>query len=135
MEKQVIPNHKIKVPKNPIKEMFSRQLAFEKKLGNTKTVAAGETFTPETLTHLKEMLLAINVETCEALDQIPGWKSWSRKPALLTKEARWEYLNELVDVMHFMINASLIVGCTADEFVYMFFNKQHENKERQKRGY
>lgn len=134
MKRQTIKNHKVKVPVKPLDEMFKRQLVFQLRLGGFNVVAPGETMDAVTLTKINEQLTAMVQETCEARDWLP-WKSWSKKPKVMTKEERWEYLNELVDVQHFLINAALAVGCTSKEFAQIFFNKQHENALRQKRGY
>lgn len=134
MKQQKIPKHDVQVPINPLKAMFIRQLVFQKALGRATKIAPGKIIAKESMDHLNEMLTAIAQETAEAREWIP-WKSWSKKKKVITKDDRWEFLNELIDIQHFVINSAIIMDCTYEEFAYMFFNKQHENKLRQKRGY
>ena len=77
------------------------------------------------------MLTAIVVEAVEALNWL-NWKPWKK-----TKQQfnRYEFLNELVDIQHFLVNAALGVGCSNLEFYELFLNKHLENLNRQKKGY
>lgn len=128
MEKQIIPNHEVDVPKLKLEEMFKLQTEFQSRFYDLKQIQKLE---QTGLDYMKLMLLCIHSETSEALDWL-NWKPWKQ-----TKKEfnRYEFLNELVDAQHFLINAALGVGCTAEEFAALFFNKQYENVKRQQRSY
>lgn len=126
MKKQLIPMKRMKLPTQPLKSMFKQQEEFQKRFYNFKTMSPDQIVEYQRL-----MLTCISVEAMEAMD----WTNW--KPWRKTKEEfnRYEYLNELVDVMHFMINSAISVGCTDKEFARLFFNKGRENVRRQQKGY
>lgn len=88
----------------------------------------------DTQAYLDSMLTHIIQETCEAREwtHFKHWKQYEKK---WTKQERYEFLNELIDVQHFLINAAIGVGCDHHEFTRLFFNKQKVNVDRQERGY
>lgn len=83
-------------------------------------------------------VLAAVDELCEALHEVKGWKPWSSKqPDQLlsgTAEAR-AFIEELVDVQHFINNLLLCAGCTDGEFHTAYKKKAEINLQRQKDNY
>jgi dimeric dUTPase (all-alpha-NTP-PPase superfamily) len=76
------------------------------------------------------MALAINTEVAEAMQEI-AWKPWA-KTDHLNREA---FIEELVDMMHFVMNLALVADCDAAEFFEAYMTKVEENKRRQREGY
>lgn len=136
MQRQSIPSHKaVFIPKEPIKDMFQGQASFQKRFHNLESLVHGSsTMTKDTQAYLDSMLTHMIHETEEAREWT-NFKGWAIYPKTWSKRKRREFLNELVDVQHFLINACLGVGCDHEEFTQLFFNKQQENINRQKRGY
>lgn len=125
-DKQLIPRTDVKVPQNPLAEMFRLQQEFQ-----ARFYSFDEMTEEEVTDYIRLMLTCVNVEAVEALN----WRDW--KPWKQTKQEfnRYEYLNELVDIQHFLINAALAVDCTDQEFAELFLSKHQENINRQQRGY
>ena len=128
MNQQLIPRRKVRVPANPLKSMFKSQLKFQKRFYCFEQLTK-----QERTTYLFKMLTCINVEQVEALEWLtdPSWKDWKKKK---TKFNRYEFINELVDIQHFLINCLLAVKCNETEFSKAFFNKNLENTKRQQKG-
>lgn len=128
-DKQIIPDYDVIIPDNPLKEMFERQKKFQKRFYDLETMSRDER-----TKYMMMQLMCINVEQVEALNWLtePSWKPWKKES---TPFNRKEFINELVDVQHFLINALIAVDCDHEEFLKAFFNKNHENVVRQERGY
>lgn len=73
---------------------------------------------------------ACMVELAEAIQMDTRWKAsiGSKRPLSVNKEGK---LLELVDAMHFLINAVLYSGFSYQNFVEAFFKKGKVNVERQ----
>jgi hypothetical protein len=72
------------------------------------------------------------------------WKPWKKAyhekaPQMtfndLTADDKKELQMELIDIQHFLFNLMIASGLTAEEFMNMYFSKNKENRDRQKRGY
>jgi len=124
-DKQLIPKIKVKLKESQLKDMFDKQLKFQKRFYELPLPIKQAT------SYERLMLTCIIAEAIEALNWL-NWKPWKK-----TKEEfnRYEFLNELIDIQHFLINAALGVGCTEQEFYKLFLNKHAENINRQERGY
>ena len=125
-DKQFIPDYKVKVPKVPLKAMFSQQRKFQAKFYNI-----GKMTQQEWTDYIRLMLTCVQVEAVEALNWV-NWKPWKKTKHEFNRE---EYINELVDIQHFLINCALAVDCDHEEFTQAFFNKGKENIVRQEKGY
>jgi dimeric dUTPase (all-alpha-NTP-PPase superfamily) len=78
-------------------------------------------------------VLAATDELHEALNVLSGWKPWSdAEPAIADRDA---YVEELVDVMHFVGNLLLAAGVTDRELEQAYDEKARKNAERQEEGY
>jgi dimeric dUTPase (all-alpha-NTP-PPase superfamily) len=65
------------------------------------------------------------------LQRTTNWKWW-KKP---TKFDKAEAREELIDIWHFVVQASLELNLTPDDIVEEYKKKNEINRERQKNGY
>ncbi len=126
-DEQRIPYRgKNKIHKNILQKMFLSQIEFQKRFYNFKNMTRLEKDQ-----YLILMILSIKVESTEALNWL-NWKPWKKKKIEFN---RYEFLNELVDIQHFLINAAIGVDCDYEEFADLFLNKNKENINRQENDY
>jgi phosphoribosyl-ATP pyrophosphohydrolase len=96
---------------------------------------------------------AIQDELRETFDALGGikdgigngvWKPWKKSyhekaPEMsfnsLSESDKKELQMELIDIQHFLFNMMLASGLTPADLMNMYFAKNKENRERQKRGY
>ena len=96
---------------------------------------------------------AIQDELRETFDALGGikdgigngvWKPWKKSyhekaPEMsfnsLSESDKKELQMELIDIQHFLFNMMLASGITPADLMNMYFAKNKENRERQKRGY
>lgn len=108
---------------NPLLQMFLKQAALQK-------LACG-TQVPEDMPEQFYLhATACIIELSEAIQDDTRWKQMigSKRPPFVDKEGK---LEELVDAMHFLINAVLYSGFSYTEFVKAFFEKGKVNVSRQ----
>jgi dimeric dUTPase (all-alpha-NTP-PPase superfamily) len=86
---------------------------------------------------INQMTLAIFEETVEMIKKSPyknpnyvkfGWKQTQKWDVEMFKM-------ELIDIFHFMMNLSIVVGMDAEEFFKVYINKNNENHIRQDNNY
>ena len=65
------------------------------------------------------------------LQRLTNWKWW-KKPTSFNKD---EAKEELIDVWHFVVQASLELGLTPDDILDEYKRKNEINRERQRAGY
>ena len=65
------------------------------------------------------------------LQRTTNWKWWKKPTEFNQVEAR----EELVDIWHFLIQASLELGLTPDDILKEYQRKNEINRQRQKDGY
>ena len=65
------------------------------------------------------------------LQRTTNWKWWKKPTEFNQMEAR----EELVDIWHFLIQASLELGLTPDDILKEYQRKNEINRQRQKDGY
>jgi len=53
----------------------------------------------------------------------------------LSDSDKKELQMELIDIQHFLFNMMLAAGLNPQDLMNMYFAKNKENRERQKRGY
>lgn len=80
--------------------------------------------------YVAAMALGMQDEISEALKEI-AWKPWAKDDYVNEKE----FVGELVDAFHFLMNLALVVDPTGDAFVEAYFKKAEVNAIRQARGY
>ena len=76
------------------------------------------------------LCIAIIHEAVE-LQRTTNWKWW-KKPTKFNQDDAKE---ELVDIWHFVVQASLELGLTPDEILDEYRRKNEINRQRQKEGY
>ena len=76
------------------------------------------------------MALAINTEVAEAMQEI-AWKPWAKTDHF----NRAAFIEELVDIWHFVMNLALLADCPAHEFYEIYVQKSGVNVQRQLDGY
>jgi len=105
-----------------LREIFSKQSRFQHALGYKVETLIGD----EAINYIKWNTLAIIDETMEALRETP-WKPWKK-----TQDMNFTaYKEELVDLLHFFVNACLVAGFSADELFDSYNQKMNENIIRQ----
>ena len=65
------------------------------------------------------------------LQRTTNWKWWKTPTAFDEAEAR----EELIDIWHFMVQASLELNLTPDDILKEYERKNEINRQRQKDGY
>jgi dimeric dUTPase (all-alpha-NTP-PPase superfamily) len=65
------------------------------------------------------------------LQRTTNWKWWKTPTAFNESEAR----EELIDIWHFVVQASLELNLTPDDIVDEYKRKNEINRERQRKGY
>jgi dimeric dUTPase (all-alpha-NTP-PPase superfamily) len=84
----------------------------------------------EAIEFIRWNTLALTDELHEALQEV-GWKPWASS----THINREEFVGELVDAMHFLVNLFLVVGATPEEVHDRYAKKNAKNHTRQETGY
>lgn len=65
------------------------------------------------------------------LQRTTNWKWWKKPTSFNKAEAR----EELIDIWHFVVQASLELGLTPDDILEEYRKKNEINRDRQKNGY
>lgn len=65
------------------------------------------------------------------LQRTTNWKWWKTPTQFNETEAK----EELIDIWHFVIQASIELGLTPDDIITEYRNKNEINKNRQRTGY
>ncbi len=65
------------------------------------------------------------------LQRTTNWKWWKKPTAFNIDEAR----EELIDIWHFVVQASLELGLTPNDILEEYKRKNQINRDRQKNGY
>jgi dimeric dUTPase (all-alpha-NTP-PPase superfamily) len=65
------------------------------------------------------------------LQRLTDWKWW-KKPAAFDTDAAKE---ELIDIWHFLVQASIELGMDPSEIVQVYVKKNKVNRDRQTSGY
>ena len=79
---------------------------------------------------VSELSTAIMHEAVE-LQRTTNWKWWKTPTEFNEAEAR----EELIDIWHFVVQASLELNLTPDDIVEEYKRKNEINRERQRTGY
>jgi len=65
------------------------------------------------------------------LQRLTNWKWWKKPVRFDTENAK----EELIDIWHFMLQASIELGMTSDDILSYYSRKNIVNKERKKNNY
>jgi dimeric dUTPase (all-alpha-NTP-PPase superfamily) len=102
----------------------------------TYSPSAGSQYSKKFLSLSKEerisaLCTAIIHEAVE-LQRLTNWKWWKKKPTELDES---ESKEELIDIWHFVVDASIELGMTPKDILDEYLKKNQINKDRQKNGY
>jgi dimeric dUTPase (all-alpha-NTP-PPase superfamily) len=86
---------------------------------------------PKTIGGKISALSTAIVHEAVELQRLTDWKWWKR-PATFDNEAAKE---ELIDIWHFVVQASIELGMSPSEIVEEYVKKNKVNRDRQKSGY
>ncbi|MCH7966212.1 MAG: dUTP diphosphatase [Thaumarchaeota archaeon] len=89
-----------------------------------------ERYPKETEGRVSALCTAIMHEAVE-LQRTTNWKWWKTPTEFNQAEAR----EELIDIWHFVVQASLELNLTPDDIVKEYKKKNEINRKRQKSGY
>ena len=109
-----------------LKEIFRKQELFQLALKYDVTKMTDK----ERVEYIKWNSIAMFDEICESLRETP-WKPWKKKQSLNIER----YREELIDLLHFFVNACLVSGMTADDLFDKYTIKMKENIDRQMMKY
>ena len=79
---------------------------------------------------ISALSIAIIHEAVE-LQRTTNWKWWKKPTEFNMQEAK----EELIDVWHFVVQASLELGLTPDDILKEYKKKNEINRKRQQSGY
>jgi len=71
------------------------------------------------------------VQEAVELQRTTNWKWWKKPVPFNVEEAK----EELIDIWHFVVQASLELNLTPDDIVAEYKRKNEINRERQRTGY
>ena len=102
----------------------------------TYSPSAGSQYSKKFLSLSKEerisaLCTAIIHEAVE-LQRLTNWKWWKKEPTELDEN---ESKEELIDIWHFVVDASIELGMTPKGILDEYLKKNQINKDRQKNGY
>jgi len=125
---------------NALRMIFQRQLEAQfksHKLSRKKFFALKEgqeiAWDSPWMQHMTMWLDAMIDEVEETRNWL-NWKSW-KKPTKITQNAIENARFELIDLLHFWINAYYMLGGTPESLIVEYHAKRDENDNRQKEGY
>ncbi len=86
---------------------------------------------PNTMEEKISMLCIAIIHEAAELQRITNWKWWKKPTDFNVKEAK----EELIDIWHFVIQASLELNLSPTEILDEYTKKNYINRDRQKHGY
>ena len=104
-------------------EIFTLQKNFERMMNLDR-------YPKDTEAKLSALCIAMMHEVVE-LQRTANWKGWKQPTSFNQSEAR----EELIDIWHFLIQASMELGLTPDDILKEYQRKNEINRQRQKDGY
>ena len=97
---------------------------------NLATMLASSRYPSKTEERISFLCTAITHEAIE-LQRLTNWKWWKKPVGFDTEDAK----QELIDIWHFMLQASIELGMTSDDILSYYSRKNIVNKERKKNNY
>ena len=104
-------------------EIFTLQKSLERMMNLDR-------YPKDTEAKLSVLCTAMMHEVVE-LQRTTNWKWWKKPTSFNQAEAR----EELIDIWHFLIQASMELGLTPDDILKEYQRKNEINKQRQKDDY
>ncbi len=109
-----------------LEEIFELQKALNKRIGVDTDAMTDD----ERIQWVLNYTRALQQETAELVDSVP-WKWWAKYQRFDLQNARVE----VVDMLHFLISLSQVLGMSADDIINAYTKKNKVNHERQDSGY
>ena len=106
-----------------LEEIFSLQKSFEKMMILDRY--------PKDVEGKVSALCTAKIHEAVELQRTTNWKWWKKPTNFNEAEAR----EELIDIWHFLIQASLELNLTPDDILKEYRRKNEINRQRQKDGY
>ena len=106
-----------------LEEIFSLQKSFEKMMNLDR-------YPKDVEGKVSSLCTAIIHESVE-LQRTTNWKWWKTPTAFSEEEAR----EELIDIWHFVIQASLELNLSPEDILKEYQRKNEINRQREKNGY
>lgn len=113
-----------------LSQIVEKQKEFQEFLKVKLPVFTPDVYTEENIKNLTYQILAMFDEVSEALACIP-WKPWKKNQRFDVCSFR----EELMDILHFLVNCCLYVGMSSEDIFNEFMRKNKINWERQRNGY
>lgn len=92
-----------------------------------KTVQSYDQYVDTVVSRLCTAIVAEAVE----LQRLTNWKWWKKPTEFNYEEAR----KELIDIIHFVVSAAIVLGMTPSDILEEYEKKNKINHERQEQGY
>jgi len=117
-----------------LSEIFYHQLELQSRLGIYKKIGDDDSMKQQ---YINQMILALHEEAVEIMretayknpDYMPfGWKKGQ-------KFNNEKFKEEIIDIIHFVMNLCIIAKMNPDEIHERYLNKNKENHQRQEDGY
>lgn len=123
-----VPYEAPKFEQDKLERIFTLQKALDLRISN------GATSLPlcnnESGDRISQLCVAIIHESVE-LQRLTNWKWW-KKPVWFNKD---EARKELVDIIHFVVSAAIVLGMTPSDILNEYEKKNRINHQRQEQGY
>jgi dimeric dUTPase (all-alpha-NTP-PPase superfamily) len=97
---------------------------------NLATLLASPRYPSKTEERISYLCTAITHEAIE-LQRLTNWKWWKNPTEFNAEEAK----EELIDIWHFVLQATIELDMTADDVVKYYSKKNKINKKRKKTNY
>ncbi|MGE5822720.1 MAG: dUTPase [Nitrososphaerota archaeon] len=94
------------------------------------TMLASSRYPSKTEERISFLCTAITHEAIE-LQRLTSWKWWKNPTKFDSEEAK----EELIDIWHFVLQATIELGMTPDDIVEYYSKKNRINKKRKKMNY
>lgn len=117
-----------------LNKIWIHQFDLQEKMGVWKKTTESKSMKQQ---YINQNILALHEEAVEIMretayknpEYVPfGWK----KGQLFNEE---KFKEEIIDIIHFVMNLAIISGMDPDEIYERYLNKNKENHQRQKDGY
>lgn len=108
-----------------LQRMLAIQKASQEERGYNFDIATKD----ELVRYIKEHALFMTVELGEFLQELPNFKPWKLYESGMEVD-NLKAREELIDVLHFMLNIFIAMGMSADDIYNEYMKKHHENVRR-----
>lgn len=123
-----LPYEAPKFVQDKLERIFELQKALDDRItnGSSSMLSCNN----ESGDRISQLSTAIIHEAVE-LQRLTNWKWWKKPTWFDNKEAR----HELVDIIHFVVSAAIVLGMTPSDILNEYEKKNRINHQRQEQGY